>query len=124
MTMRKQLLQDACGKCAYCAHRKQCAKEIGKIFGFCNTDFELDSARLNSAVRLARRLRIFAEYWDAYGYRNDVESKSAYIADTAALLMEEPQTVAVWLNECLEEEPDADDAETINKLLRSVRRFY
>ena len=28
------------GNCENCAKREQCKKEIGIIFGFCNTEFE------------------------------------------------------------------------------------
>lgn len=36
--------------CEYCTKRKTCNKDFGVMFGFCNSDFELDTEEIYSRL--------------------------------------------------------------------------
>ena len=123
------------GKCAFCAHRKECKKTIGIMFGFCNTEYAPDLERLSAAVRLAKRVNDFSREWNTWDYRDALDAVggvSAMITENADLLLSGDRSIEEWLEECIEEQTadsanGLDDYDYLTKkaerLLRAVRAF-
>lgn len=117
------------GKCAFCAHRKECRKTVGIMFGFCNTEYAPDLERLSAAVRLARRVDRWAKAWYTWDYADAVEAcggHAAKIKEDAVLLLDGGGDIIEWLEECLEDlegEESSEDYRCADRLLRAVRVF-
>lgn len=135
MTTKKAVsaLSSSSAACSFCAKRHECRKTCGVMFGFCSTDFCADVARVKKAVLLAKRLSDFAREWNTWDYRAAMEEAgglSAMIQTDAESLLSGDLGIAEWLEECAEEQEDADGLDDYDylgkrakKLARDVRVF-
>lgn len=120
-------------KCAFCAYRAECRKTCGIMFGYCESDFCADADRVKKAVLLAKRLSAFAREWNTWDYRDAVDAAgglAAVIQNDAESLLRGDRDIESWLEECIEEQEDADGLDDYDylekraaRLLRDVRRF-
>ena len=117
------------GKCAFCAHRKECRATVGIMFGFCNADYTPDLDRLSAAVRLARRVDRWEKAWFTWDYADAVETcggHAAKIKEYAVLLLDGGDYIIECLEECLEDlegEETSEHYRCADRLLRAVRVF-
>ena len=115
-------------ECKTCAHRNECHKVSGIVFGgCCGADYAHDEKRTAAAVRLARRVDALAKEFNPWDYHDIVEEAGGHaqlIADNAALLLDGDASIEEWLDELIEDYEDDDDpCADLKSLLRSVRRF-
>lgn len=126
-------LSAAHGKCAFCAHRAECKKTIGIMFGFCEAEYAPDMDRLSAAVRIAKRINDFSREWNLWDYRDALDAVggvSAMIEGNADILLSGDHSIEEWLEECIEEQTDDNEnglddylGKRAARLLRDVRRF-